>query len=79
MEEEMDVMASEVATESGQASVRLLTVFEVAKLLQVCVRTVRSYIGKGMLKVRRIGRAVRVEESEIARFIAALPQGKYGE
>lgn len=54
--------------------VRLLTVTEVAKRLSVCVRTVRNYISQGALRVRRLGRAVRVEEPEVDRFIASLPR-----
>ena len=52
--------------------VNLLTVFEVAERLKVCVRTVRNYIKAGSLRVRRLGRAVRIEESELERFVAAL-------
>lgn len=57
-----------------EKGVRLLTVFEAAKRLRVCVRTIRNYTGKGLLKVRRLGRAVRIEEAEIARFVASLPR-----
>ncbi len=53
--------------------VRLLTVFQVAERLTVCVRQVRTYIADGRLKVKRLGRLVRVEETELARFIKSLP------
>lgn len=42
-----------------------------AKLLAVSSWTVRSYIRQGMLKPTRFGRLVRLEESEIQRFVAS--------
>ena len=51
---------------------KLLTVFEVAERLAVCVRTVRNYISAGVLRVVRIGRAVRVDERDLAVFIEQL-------
>lgn len=54
------------------SAVRLLTVREVAERLRVCVRTVRNYIKQGLLRVVRLGRAVRVDEQDLAKFVATL-------
>ena len=43
----------------------------VARRLDVTVRTVRRLIAAGELPVHRIGRAVRVSEDDLARFLAA--------
>jgi len=48
---------------------RLLTVYEVAQRLGVCVRSVRGYIKRGALHVIRLGRSVRVAENDLADFI----------
>jgi excisionase family DNA binding protein len=52
--------------------VKLLRVSEVARRLGVCVRTVRNYIGRGMLRVVRLGRAVRVDERDLEAFVSSL-------
>ena len=54
--------------EEGQT--KLLTVKDVAKRLQLSIRTVRSYISDKVLRVVHFGRAVRVTESELQKFIA---------
>ncbi len=43
----------------------------VALRLGVSLRTVRRLIAAGALPVHRIGRAVRVSEDDLARFLAA--------
>lgn len=48
----------------------LLTIDEVAARLALHHRTVRRLIESGDLRVVRIGRAVRVQENELERFIA---------
>jgi len=49
---------------------RLLTIKEVADRLSVTTRTVHRYISAGKLvKVQLSGRAVRVSEADLARFI----------
>lgn len=53
---------------------KLLTVIEVAERLNVCVRTVRKKIKEGLLRVRRLGRSVRVDERDLAEFVASLPR-----
>ena len=46
----------------------LLTKREAAKLLRVCVRTVENLMAARQLSFVKIGRAVRIERSEIERF-----------
>lgn len=46
-----------------------LTVNEVANNLQVSVRSVRQLIASGMIRVHRIGRAVRISEADLAEFL----------
>jgi excisionase family DNA binding protein len=41
---------------------RLMTVAQLAELWQVSQRTIRRMIADGRLRVRRIGRAVRIPE-----------------
>lgn len=48
---------------------RLLKVSEVADRLRVCVRTVRNYIRRGLIRVVRLGRAVRVDERDLEEFV----------
>ena len=47
----------------------LLTVSQVADVLQVNVRTVRRWIDAGDLVAHRIGRGVRVSEADLIAFI----------
>ena len=49
----------------------LHTIKQVAARLAVSLRTVRRLIAPGALPVHRIGRAVRVSEDDLARFLAA--------
>jgi excisionase family DNA binding protein len=44
---------------------------EVAERLKVTDRTVRRWISDGSLKVIRLGRSVRIAESDLQRFIEA--------
>ena len=56
---------------AGDVVRRLLTVFQAADRLKVCVRTVRDYYGKKQaLPVVRLGRAVRIDERDLEAFIA---------
>ena len=52
----------------------LLDAAAVAARLDVSLRTVRRLIAAGELPVHRIGRAVRVSEDDLARFLAARRQ-----
>jgi excisionase family DNA binding protein len=49
----------------------LLDVNESAKLLHVSPYTVRSWIRKGVLRATKLGRLVRLEQSEVQRLIEA--------
>ncbi|MBL4844955.1 MAG: helix-turn-helix domain-containing protein [Planctomycetes bacterium] len=56
---------------------RLLTVAQVAARLACSQRTVRSYLASGrLLRVRLSPRAVRIRESELARFLASCEEGQ---
>lgn len=46
----------------------LLTVPQAARALSVCRRTVENLITRRSLAVIRIGKAVRIESDELARF-----------
>jgi len=47
----------------------LLTVKQVAKLLNVNDATVRKWISEGKLAAVKIGRIIRVEEKEVFNFV----------
>jgi excisionase family DNA binding protein len=49
----------------------LLTTPEVADVCRCCTKTVTNLIARGQLKAVRLGKAVRVERTELERFIAA--------
>lgn len=53
---------------------RLLTVAQVAELLQVSPRTIRRLVAAGQLAVIRVGRAVRVHPSALAELLAKSGQ-----
>ncbi len=48
---------------------RLLTVNEVAGLLQVSTKTVRRWIERQELRTHRLGRQLRVAEEDLAAFL----------
>lgn len=48
---------------------------DAARLLAVSPWTIRSYIRKGKLRPVRIGRLVRLEETELSRFVAGARDG----
>lgn len=50
---------------------RLRTINETAEILNTSSRTVRRFIDSGALPVHRIGRPVRISESDLATFLAA--------
>ena len=55
---------------SGPATLpRLLTVPEAADALKVCERTVWRWIEASELEIYRLGRAVRIAEDELVRFV----------
>ena len=51
---------------------KLLTIEQVAGLLQVSEKTVKRLIARGEIVRLKIGRSVRVTEIEVARYIARL-------
>jgi excisionase family DNA binding protein len=51
---------------------RLLTVPETADALKVSERTVWRWIEAGELEIYRLGRAVRIAEDELVRFLERL-------
>jgi excisionase family DNA binding protein len=55
----------------GEPAPILHTIKQVADRLAVSPRTVHRLIAQGALPVHRIGRAVRVSEDDLARFLAA--------
>ena len=46
-----------------------LTVTQVAARLQVSEKTVRNHISQGRLKVVRVGRAVRISETALLKYL----------
>jgi excisionase family DNA binding protein len=55
----------------GQPITKLLTIDEVAEVLNVSPRTVRRLIDEGALPVHRLGRLVRISDDDLAAFLAA--------
>jgi excisionase family DNA binding protein len=55
---------------SGPATLpRLLTVPQAAAELSMCERTIWRWIEAGELEIYRLGRAVRIAEDELIRFL----------
>jgi len=48
---------------------RLLTIEQVAEILQACTRTVRRHIDSSELQVVRIGRLVRIRPEAVETFL----------
>jgi excisionase family DNA binding protein len=53
----------------AQINRNLLTVAQSATLIKVKERTIREWVAKGLLACVRIGRIIRIPESEIDRFV----------
>jgi excisionase family DNA binding protein len=62
--------------ESREWPAALLTVEEVADLLQVSSTTIRRLVRHGDIRVVRIRRSVRVRPSELERFVVANELGR---
>ena len=67
-------MLSRISTLNGMDKFenipQMLTPAEVAARLSVHIETVRRYIRSGDLPARKIGRLVRIEANDLARFVA---------
>jgi excisionase family DNA binding protein len=48
---------------------RLLTLPDVAKVLGVCTRSVRRLIERGEIPVHRVGRLIRITETDLHNYI----------
>lgn len=55
-----------------------LTVAEIAERLRVNPQTVRNWIDRGQLRALRVGRRVRIRQSDFERFLAAGATGRPG-
>jgi excisionase family DNA binding protein len=55
----------------GRLITKLLTIDEVAEVLNVSPRTVRRLTETGGLRVHRLGRLVRISDDDLALFLAA--------
>lgn len=56
-------------TVSSTTTPTLYTIIEVAKLLKVSTKTVRRWIDAGDLIAHRLGRQLRITESDLLTFI----------
>ena len=54
---------------------RLLSVEGVALELQVSTKTVRRWIGAGLLAHHRLGRQIRIDEHDVRAFLAGTRKG----
>lgn len=52
---------------------RCVSLKEAARLLQVCVRTLRREIERGRLSAFRVGRSLRIKLSELRRYMNREP------
>jgi excisionase family DNA binding protein len=65
-----------MATEQGNTGESFLTVAEVAEMLKLNQQTVRNWIDQGSLPAVRIGRRVRIRQSDLDRL---LQEGSTGQ
>ena len=49
---------------------KFFTIGQIAKLLEVSTRTVRRWIGAGLLVAHRVGGVVRIAEHDLRAFLA---------
>lgn len=61
------------------AGLRLYTLDELSKILEVNKVTLRGYIEKGRLKAVKIGRSYRVTEEDLREFLLKRGRGLYKE
>ena len=60
-------------SESGEPE--CVSLSRAAKILGVCVRTVRREIERGRLAAFRVGRSLRIRMSELRRYMQSHPVG----
>ena len=56
-------------TSQTQRVERLLTIPQVAELLQVCPKTIRRWIERGELVAHRLGRQWRIAQNDLETFL----------
>ena len=66
-------MRSDESTVDRVASDRLLTVRQAADVLGHSVSTVRILINRGTLPAVKLGRSIRIRQSDLDTFISELP------
>ncbi|MGO9818022.1 MAG: helix-turn-helix domain-containing protein [Acidocella sp.] len=57
-------------SKSPIASTRTYTVAQLAEYLQVCTKTIRRFINRGILPAHKLGRDYRVTEADFQTFLA---------
>ncbi len=62
-------MSQSVKTDRQRRVENLMTIEEVARHLNVSIKTVRRLISKGEIEVYRIGRQLRVSEGDLAHYL----------
>lgn len=55
---------------------KIYTTKEVAKILNVTVRTIYNYIDSGDLKAVKLGRYWRIKEEELIKYVESLPSNR---
>ena len=61
--------------EKTDAADECVSLSRAAKILGVCVRTVRREVGRGRLAAFRVGRNLRIRMSELRRYMEREPVG----
>lgn len=59
-----------VRTTGRRQRIQFFTIAETAEMLGVATRTVRRWIASGELVAHRLGRAVRIADSDLRAFLA---------
>jgi excisionase family DNA binding protein len=65
-------------SKSTQATPIFLTVSEAAKLLRITTRSIYQMIAESRIPYRRVGRAVRFEQTELMEWTKAQANGQTG-
>jgi excisionase family DNA binding protein len=58
---------------------QLFDIMDVAGAIGACRSTVREILATGQLKAVKLGGKTKIRRSELERFIAALPEAKFGD